>query len=582
MIPAMASAETYTIKCVEGTVEIVDNSGTAFDVLNQDIGWTSANTVVYLGEIDFGADGNKYKASSITLANGWYVDGWAILHAGSDYESSLPFTQMAINETDSYQHYFDFAANMAYNCPADTLLSGGGPAIEGVTYTKPVGKQKVWLTFVGGAGNIRYVNFYTDELKAEDFLNVEGDWNSGIRLLYPNEKPDYANIASPKLIAENSTPLVPIGPETDFPDVRIDSADNISKGWGWTKEGFMVDMGEMDFGSGDFKQMVVYMVHGGENMYDYLDFYLDDASKPENLLYHFWSGMGLDGHGPYPYAKNIPSVTGKHHIIVKWIGGSTNLCAVEFVKDRVWSVQPDCGIILEDVEPNADAFHFTFRDCVEGEGDPWGYEVKCKGQWESKGNIGYTKNGTVIDFYGDGEGVDFGTEGYKRIIVNHSCDKSWAGSIDISNFSFYIDLDPELIYTKEKWDQDLASILEGHEPVAVVRLQGTGKWDVTKRTAGEFLVPVTGKHELFMVYNTRDDNTGANVFDIWMDGGKNFETGDVNGDGKVDIADVNILINIVLGSDNATKYAGRADLNKDNKVDIADINIAINLLLGVK
>ena len=58
------------------------------------------------------------------------------------------------------------------------------------------------------------------------------------------------------------------------------------------------------------------------------------------------------------------------------------------------------------------------------------------------------------------------------------------------------------------------------------------------------------------------------------------KSADVNGDGKVDIADVNILINIVLGSDNATKYAGRADLNKDNKVDIADINAAVAIIVG--
>lgn len=56
-------------------------------------------------------------------------------------------------------------------------------------------------------------------------------------------------------------------------------------------------------------------------------------------------------------------------------------------------------------------------------------------------------------------------------------------------------------------------------------------------------------------------------------------TGDVDGNGVVDIADVNIIINIVLGSDDAAKYDGRADVTGDGVVDIADANEAINIML---
>ena len=56
--------------------------------------------------------------------------------------------------------------------------------------------------------------------------------------------------------------------------------------------------------------------------------------------------------------------------------------------------------------------------------------------------------------------------------------------------------------------------------------------------------------------------------------------GDVNADGKVDIADVNILINIMLGKDDADNYDGRAYLTDDMVVDIADVNAVINLMLG--
>ena len=56
--------------------------------------------------------------------------------------------------------------------------------------------------------------------------------------------------------------------------------------------------------------------------------------------------------------------------------------------------------------------------------------------------------------------------------------------------------------------------------------------------------------------------------------------GDINGDGTVDIADVNIAINIMLGKDSASNYPGQADVNNDNIVDIADVNAVINLMLG--
>ena len=56
--------------------------------------------------------------------------------------------------------------------------------------------------------------------------------------------------------------------------------------------------------------------------------------------------------------------------------------------------------------------------------------------------------------------------------------------------------------------------------------------------------------------------------------------GDINGDKVVDIADVNIVINIMLGKAQASAYPGKADVTGDNNVDIADVNAVINLMLG--
>ncbi len=60
----------------------------------------------------------------------------------------------------------------------------------------------------------------------------------------------------------------------------------------------------------------------------------------------------------------------------------------------------------------------------------------------------------------------------------------------------------------------------------------------------------------------------------------NLQRGDINGDNKVDVSDVNIIINIMLGKSQASSYPGNPDLNNDNKVDVSDVNAVINIMLG--
>ena len=57
--------------------------------------------------------------------------------------------------------------------------------------------------------------------------------------------------------------------------------------------------------------------------------------------------------------------------------------------------------------------------------------------------------------------------------------------------------------------------------------------------------------------------------------------GDVNGDGKVDVTDVNAVINIILKTKQATDYPGNADVDGDTKVDVSDVNAIINIILKI-
>lgn len=56
--------------------------------------------------------------------------------------------------------------------------------------------------------------------------------------------------------------------------------------------------------------------------------------------------------------------------------------------------------------------------------------------------------------------------------------------------------------------------------------------------------------------------------------------GDVNGDGVVDISDLNIVVNIILGKKQSSEYGGRDDVSGDGNTDVLDINMIINKILN--
>ena len=56
--------------------------------------------------------------------------------------------------------------------------------------------------------------------------------------------------------------------------------------------------------------------------------------------------------------------------------------------------------------------------------------------------------------------------------------------------------------------------------------------------------------------------------------------GDVDGNGEVNIADVNCLIKVILGLVDASEYEGRAYVNEDSEVNIADVNAVLAIITG--
>jgi len=94
---------------------------------------------------------------------------------------------------------------------------------------------------------------------------------------------------------------------------------------------------------------------------------------------------------------------------------------------------------------------------------------------------------------------------------------------------------------------------------------GTTSWTATVPLQnGANLITVTAR-------NRAGNSASASITVTCIPG----TTGDINGDGKVDVLDLQILTNAILG----VSQPGKGDLNGDGKVDVLDLQILTNIIL---
>ncbi len=481
-----ANAETLTFQMGGNDGAVILNNG-KFNPLGSFIGNTSGDegnaTVIQVAQVDFAA-GGVYKAVSLRFANGWGGGGQAIVKAGSDYETAETIATIdLINWHDSYTNFRSIGANFD---------------------VAPAGLKYVYLTFQGRAGNVQDVRLYTDEFTADMF-------ESGSMLKEPCDMEGYADKAT--VLDINDSQLVYSSNE----ETRIDNGS-----WGWTGEGVVVDYGTLNFGDGDYKQVVLELAsHWQGDQPDHcVEVYLDNYESGEPIA-NVW--CGIDVKAKLYLARNIEAITGEHTVYLKWHGGSCNIANVHFVKDYLYSL----GNILDPLVNNKDNFQptegaarYSFRDGTKNqEGvvyigrDSGRTTILNKGQWESD-NVGWTGGGTVLKV----TGIDFGDGHFNEMLVTHATGSSWLGYVNEANFKFYIDLEAEaepapLPRRVNDWG-NAAAELEGVEPIATVWMQATGGWGNEYTTKGE-LAEVEGVHDLYIVYTASD---GANVKDLYLDG----------------------------------------------------------------
>jgi hypothetical protein len=74
---------------------------------------------------------------------------------------------------------------------------------------------------------------------------------------------------------------------------------------------------------------------------------------------------------------------------------------------------------------------------------------------------------------------------------------------------------------------------------------------------------------------------GRGIWDFVLDDNYNIISGDLNDDDNVNIQDVVILVNVLIGGWELTETQMQAgDMNDDGVIDILDIVQVVNIILG--
>ena len=166
--------------------------------------------------------------------------------------------------------------------------------------------------------------------------------------------------------------------------------------------------------------------------------------------------------------------------------------------------------------------------------------------------------------------------------LKHSCDALIDNGDRAAEVTFLTTGNNNLVaYTRHHNSQTALVLLNLGTSAVNTTVSGleAGEWkraiDVNNIADGLTAIPVT-------LNATQSFTIPAGGFQVYVKGEPEspFLTGDVNGDGEVSIADVNVVIDILLGFVSSEPYEGRADVNNDKEISIADVNVLIDILLG--
>ena len=127
-------------------------------------------------------------------------------------------------------------------------------------------------------------------------------------------------------------------------------------------------------------------------------------------------------------------------------------------------------------------------------------------------------------------------------------------------------------------------------------------WKAINSTSGSAQHSIPAGTKTKVRWDVSFDNTQAVLYRVAMLGGNrnnpcyldnftifysgepgppaNIKPGDLNGDDNVDVSDVSLLIDVVLGKTVQLAEGASADLNNDGNIDVSDVSLLIDVVLG--
>jgi len=217
------------------------------------------------------------------------------------------------------------------------------------------------------------------------------------------------------------------------------------------------------------------------------------------------------------------------------------------------------GSVTPDPEPSGDAIIETWEGCSSG--GYWTLDVDGAAWVWAFYNAGLFAQGS--DKFNDEMGCRFGKKSNSSITMQEDVTTGTSG------ISFYA----------ATYYKDDAGVLQvDYSTDAGTTWNTLGSVTLTTTwTQYAFGVNVEGRVRFRLVQTA---GARLNVDDIAVYARSTTLVGDVNNDGEVTIADVNAIIDIILGGDADDATRVRADVNGDGEVTIADVNAVIDIILG--
>lgn len=276
------------------------------------------------------------------------------------------------------------------------------------------------------------------------------------------------------------------------------------------------------------------------------------------------AGAGVAGSSPSVWVQGTGANT-RMYVYNEDLSPKNNVHRYDIGEAQYWNQAPSFTYNISSYEANGNG-----NVVADDEGNIWVSQNRSSGQNTSNAaSLLYVdKNGTVqYKSFNDASiipgspGGGFAISKDKSKLVLHT----GAGNLRLFNVI---------------WNGNTPTLAKSVDYTCNVQDGGGNVYQMAFDYGGNLIVAGKNVGIYAMPSDVNESTTPAKKSLTVVKRGRAGEPGDVNLDGDVDITDINIIVKILLGKDNASNYGGRADVNSDNSVDVIDINAIMQILLS--